>query len=770
MTSAKFVPLNQSDDYRVDEDTHGVPRLADPALYRQQLHDHHRAHERSPPMYSAIHTKTDYHVHDTYVSTPIDSFDDSTSYRREARRKSSRLSFLGKGAPVSNFKIPTFAAPWQHEQVDPSKSLPRMNTVRYFDRDKQWWRLFSNGIIQWFMTASIVAMICIALWGFQQIKPMDQWLRYTFNAVMTLLSLCLGLAIVTALRSYARLLSWRFLASEYRNLQDFELVMNCDSQSKVLKLLWAGRTQGRFWLNKTQILCIISLGLVIGLQIVIALLGLTYSVDSSDEYTGYVYGNLSRVDLSNIQQNFDSGDSSAGLYYDEAGAANFYGDIGGTYGYYYGKPGFSQFAANPNYTTTQSIGVNGDNEWVTSFFYEFFDMAAGTTNSNWGVTKRYITSEASCTQLEITAGGMLGNDTVQYNDENGLNQTQWLYGEIATYTSTYMTNTSSGIGCGPRCSKLLILDVGSDPTDANATFIPPVLWGCNSTVNQVTNAKLCKNETACEMEDDLARIAAGAIGLSGIARTGEDMQFQLYPQASLYSYWTYYMVPYNGSDNQAMDVGVRASLVAWFSIGVLAAMDNNGPRIFAMGNSPRTGMVLDVQWRFTIPVLAIVPGVQLVVLIIVCVWANGAMVKDGSYLATARLLRPVVERLEEHGCALTGDEIARELGNFKIIYGARAPKSRNSTTAYTPMVESDADWHCGIIQESEGFGDQAAEGWSPGHVWPAGRYDGAGYTDQENGCSECLSRQRRGVPVTVAEETTYEEKDEDVIDEKAHLL
>lgn len=595
--------------------------------------------------------------------------------------------------------------------------------------------------------------------------------RYTFNAVITLLSLCLGLAIVTALRSYARLLSWRFLASEYRNLQDFELVMNCDSQSKVLKLLWAGRTPGRFWLNRTQILCLTSLGLVIGLQIVIALMGLTYSVDSSTTDISYAHGNVSRVQLSNIQQSFGSDPNE---YYNQVAAANFYGNIASEYFYYFGKPGQEGFVINPNYTTSSSIGIDGDNEWVTSFFYEFYESSAAVPSNMWSSTKRYITSDATCTQLKVTAGGTVGDATVEYNDEFGVNRSQNLYGEIATYTTTYMTNTSD-VGCGPRCSRLLVLDVGSNATDTNATYIPSVLWACNSTVNQVVNAKLCANETQCLLDDNLARIAAGAIGLSGITYVDEEMQFQLYPQASLYSYWPYYMSAYNGTDNQAADPGVRASLVAWFSTGVLAAMDNNGPRIYAMGDQPTTGMVLDVQWRLTIPVLAIVPGVQLIVLIIVCVWANGAMVKDGSFLATARLLRPVVERLDEHGCALTGDEIARELGNFKIIYGARAPGTKGSTTSYMSTAEGSADWHCGIIRESEGYGDGAAEGWSPGRIWPPGRYDGVGYTDEEEqGCSkckcECSSRQRRAVPSRAEASTSYEEVQEDIIDEKAHLL
>lgn len=673
---------------------------------------------------------------------------------------------------MSNFKIPTFAAPWQHEKVD-SQAASRMNTVRYFDRNKQWWRLFTNGLIQWFMTLSIVAMICVALWGFQKVAPMEQWLRYTFNAVITLLSLCLGLAIVTALRSYAKLLSWRFLASEYRDLQDFELVMNCESQSKVLKLLWAGRTPGKFWLNRTQILCIISLSLVIGLQIIIALMGLTYSIESSPQFIDHVPGNVSMALLSNIQQSFMStDDNTTSDYAHQVAAANFYGNIGGDYGYYYGQPGVYHQGKNENYTTSSSIGVigdpNTDSGWSDSYFYQFYEMSAQKASSTWGETKRYITTDATCTQLKIIEGGTIQNDSVVYYDEFGVNRTQNLYSEVATYTTTYMTNTSD-VGCGPRCSRLLVIDMGSDPDDPDDTYMPPVLWACNSTVSTVVNANTCLNQSQCTFSDDLARIAAGAIGLAGISRDDEDMQFQLYPQASINSYWLYYGLPWNGTDNMAMDPSIRGAIIAWFSAGVLAAMDNNGPRFYAMGQQPRVGMVLEVKWHLTIPVLAIVPGVQLIVLIIVCIWANGAMVKDGSYLATARLLRPVVEKLDQHGCALTGDEIARELGNFKIIYGARAPQGRGSGTAYSPNGNTNVDWHCGIIRESEGFGDQHAEGWRPGRVWPAGRYDGVGYPDEEHGCSECLSRQRRGAQTGV-EEIVDEEHDEDVIDEKAHLL
>lgn len=114
-------------------------------------------------------------------------------------------------------------------------------------------------------------------------------------------------------------------------------------------------------------------------------------------------------------------------------------------------------------------------------------------------------------------------------------------------------------------------------------------------------------------------------------------------------------------------------------------------------------------------------------------------------------------------CALTSDEIARALGNFKIVYGVRAPPGTRSTTAYTSMNGSDVDWHVGVIAESEGYGDSAEEGWKPTATFPQGRYDGTGYpTIIES------SGKRRKVRIIV-EEGSDDDLDEQM-DEKAYLL
>jgi hypothetical protein len=141
------------------------------------------------------------------------------------------------------------------------------------------------------MTVALSAALFGVLHGYSHIDTgLTTNSKRVYNALVTGFSLSLGLNIASSLTSYAQMMRWRFLASNYRTLQDFELVMNCDSQSKVFRLLWAGRTRGRWYPNKVQILSFTWLALNIGIQVFLALLGLTYSIDISDEWVIVNYG------------------------------------------------------------------------------------------------------------------------------------------------------------------------------------------------------------------------------------------------------------------------------------------------------------------------------------------------------------------------------------------------------------------------------------------------------------------------------------------------
>lgn len=96
MSSAKFVPLNQNDDYKLDNlqhGQHGIPQYTDPATYQQQMYQQQAYqqqmyHQQSPPpawQPAAYDTgKLGHHTHTTYVSTP-------TAYSPDDQSKSQDL-------------------------------------------------------------------------------------------------------------------------------------------------------------------------------------------------------------------------------------------------------------------------------------------------------------------------------------------------------------------------------------------------------------------------------------------------------------------------------------------------------------------------------------------------------------------------------------------------------------------------------------------------------------------------------------------------------
>lgn len=83
-------------------------------------------------------------------------------------------------------------------------------------------------------------------------------------------------------------------------------------------------------------------------------------------------------------------------------------------------------------------------------------------------------------------------------------------------------------------------------------------------------------------------------------------------------------------------------------------------------------------------------------------------------MGTARLLRPIVEKLSDRGCLLAGREIAEELPGMRIKYGWR--ECSGSDLTFANETDVDAVRHVDILEEKEGLGMQSA--------MPAGRYDG----------------------------------------------
>lgn len=150
----------------------------------------------------------------------------------------------------------------------------------------------------WFWTAAICAALAGTMYGFSTIVTgLTQLQKYAYNALITGLSIVLGLAFAAQFKQYAEMMRWRFLASEYRSLGDFEDVLGCDSYRSTMRILWTGRRKGAWYPSKAQLVAAFWLIVFVAFNVCAALLGLTYSIDVSDKFVFVSSGALKRSPL-----------------------------------------------------------------------------------------------------------------------------------------------------------------------------------------------------------------------------------------------------------------------------------------------------------------------------------------------------------------------------------------------------------------------------------------------------------------------------------------
>jgi hypothetical protein len=389
---------------------------------------------------------------------------------------------------------------------------------------------------------------------------------------------------------------------------------------------------------------------------------------------------------------------------DQAGTANTYGVEATENSVYVDIPDADQTYTGALYTTST----------YDSYWYRFIDQSPYDPTES-VVSSRTVSSTATCTSYQVLSGGFGQTDYIVYYDpQSGQNVSQFMY-PTAYGCATWSADREQT--CGPRCTKVNVLLTADNIT---GSVLEPRYFSCNNTVGRVTNLDSYWGYDSYIVKDEQARLWAGAIGYSGFDNGVDPMEYVRYDYASDWS-------PAGDSDNATM-----AQLLMAFTAGAFAANDENGPRVNVTGYYPVQAQVVDVEWTWTIALLAGIPGVQFLVLLAVLKWANKVIIKDTSHLAVARLLRPVVEKLGDNGCLLTGDEIAETLGNYRLKYGVRNPPQ--DSMAYSGLG-GEFIRHVDVIEETEGLGRADAR-------MTNGLYDGTSTWSLEEDEQEPMLRRR----------------------------
>ncbi|KAK4944190.1 hypothetical protein LTR10_016303 [Elasticomyces elasticus] len=607
-------------------------------------------------------------------------------------------------ATVSRVKVD---APWKHEFLEKHGSPPS-DTVRYFDHRRQRRRLFANSSLQWMFTALVCASLAILLYTVSRsASGVTTSRKHTFNAIITGLSLILGLNLASSMKTYANMLRWRLLASGYRTLDEFESILECESQRKTLTMLWSCRTRGRWLPNKLQTAAAVSLLVNLALQVFTALLGLTYSIDVSEKFVILRSGLVSIADVSYIGTTktlaeYQNNQNSSESLLAQVGVANQLGVEGQDYTVlttdYRNDDGTS--ASNQIYTDSAA----------SLYWYRFIDQNPLSANGLEAASVRKVNATATCKSYKVVYGGEAGFQTsneklmydVTYVDNEGNNITLAIP-EQATGATTWMSDITSD--CGDRCSQVFALQTADNITSSVSV---PRFWSCYSYVSNVSNVDEYPTPSDYRIPNTQAQILAGAIGWSGILTEYTNDTADTDLQRVLYQADSQWSAPGNISDAD------MARLLMKFTTGAIAALDADGPRLNVTGYTPVSLQLLNVHWNYAGAILAGIPVAQALILALVIALGDRAIIKDGSPLSTARLLRPIVDKLGDTGCLLTGEEIAAKLGNYRVIYGVTEP---DGTLPARGAGDDGQVRHLDLLEETEGLG------YTRGRM-PIGKYDG----------------------------------------------
>jgi hypothetical protein len=652
----------------------------------------------------------------------MEKFDSTFTY--DSEHISSPLTEVTSRSTKAPRKLAHVHKPWRHSvshHLFSSTAATSSPTVRHFQPARQRKRLFFAAFMQWLVTVIFCVALALLLWGFSQLLVMRVWQVKLFNALVILASMWLGNNLQGSLREYAMMMRWRILAMKYRSLHEVDLILQCESLRSVFKLFFVARRQNGWGFSRTQIGCVLWLGINLALAVLVALLGLTYNIGSSS-YPELHYGLMSSANLSIIRDVWGAEDPT---FYAQLGAANGFGIQGQDYNFTQSEvPGQGSITVygtpmTPNIYDFDYADWYGNNNTKLNYRYYFMDLNVDNTDISI-LTKRNIGAQSSCQQYQVLSGGNGLSPYVTFLDAD--NQPKTLNTvRVGPGAVTYIGLLNST--CGPRCTELYVLQ-----SVDNETITSPAFFKCNSTVTNVANIDqyVQSNQTHAlyDLPDTQARIFAGAIGWSGFNFTDADnYQYVRYP---IDSYWS----P-NGPVNET-DV---AALIMEFAIEAIAALDNNGPRMIVAGWYPVPSQCVQVIWKWAITLLAVIPGLHALAMVGVVWWAGEVVIRDQSPLSVATLLRPLVARLGDHGCLLTGREIAEQgvLEGLRVKYGVEREDGaddevREGLRFENQIVGSERVRHVGMLEQraedmDEGVGRRRV---SMKDRFPAGLYDGSG--------------------------------------------
>ncbi|KUJ19705.1 uncharacterized protein LY89DRAFT_611468 [Mollisia scopiformis] len=523
------------------------------------------------------------------------------------------------------------------EPKNPETETEIYNT--YFSRKKEFGKLLLAGFVRILLTIFLIGCIYATLatyGGRSVIGPVG---KRVFNALVTGLSMILGISIASSFKAIAIDVRWWILSRKRRPIHEVDAILSSHALSEVSKLAIRSAKDKKPGVVMSAALWVL---FNIAAQAAVAMLGLTYSLNAQVDPTRPILGDTS----------FSNFSSSFGVAVDEDTtassqlAAHTFGEMALQFPYLEAS-GPDQLPVDYlSPCDLDSVYYEGQDYFQTAFQeYSATDSTTGCFYSN-----RSLITTSSCNAYSVIGISNGTSQTFQYErDSQTLNQT---WHSIGPNSTTYLTYPDKQ-DCGPRCATVYIYE--NDGTSAN-------YFECTVNASTIYNATVQEQQ----LSDDHARLAAGAIALQGYQSDSNNAsQYQQFPSQSTYGNFT--------SGNSTF----KARQLRQYAIGVLVVADTIFPQIgsdslHVLGLQPQPGLKLSIDHvAYMWAIFGSIAGSHLVLWIIGSYVASRVAVIENSYLKIALALRPVTDDLEEQGLLMGGHKHEHGALDRDVVYGPR---------------------------------------------------------------------------------------------------
>ncbi|CAO1596238.1 hypothetical protein XANCAGTX0491_000091 [Xanthoria calcicola] len=161
------------------------------------------------------------------------------------------------------------------DETEEHKTDNPTTLARTFSSRTQSWKTFGEQFWRLLFTAVLVGLVILTLTIYDDRKAVTHDGKITFNTIITVLNLALGLNFFEAFKDMAKALRWRVLANRKFRARETDLILGGESLVKLFTLMRESMKK-----PLTCFVCAFWLALNLLAQASIAMMGLTYSMDN----------------------------------------------------------------------------------------------------------------------------------------------------------------------------------------------------------------------------------------------------------------------------------------------------------------------------------------------------------------------------------------------------------------------------------------------------------------------------------------------------------